>query len=484
MDYAAGLHRDPSLTPAMSDPGTSRRGLDETPVGSATKRAKRTKTKTRRRAEAGLRNAAQVPQKTTSRLRVSRGARDLLLKLEKTMEDAVHLVDRLLAVDFSADYMGYVTMHRPPPSTPPQARIATDASLLATTPPRPGNHVQAARAVFEKLNCTLALTEAAQLSAQIANLKVTTTPPQQRPPQAQRPLNNGALTSRELRYPPTMSPAQSYLKVLTGASGLAASPGPLSARAPRVPPLSGAPLRTCVGPGDRPSPARPPLTARPSTQLKAAVTTRLAANAAAALNAAINPSHPVSTAPLQQQRSIPMPSDPPSYPSSIPPPPPSAPSSSLMSSGPTVHPVIPTLSLGPLGSPLSPCLAVAAQLNSPAATRRASIPGGPAATTGITPPSEQPPQAPLPSHRGPVLDGAAAVAAVKKAASAMLALKLPLDEASKRPWHNGRYEEPEQASARYGRSAAEGMAPLGDGRPMSARVGPPVPSLKLGGIAR
>ncbi|GLC72562.1 hypothetical protein PLESTF_001265000 [Pleodorina starrii] len=218
-------------------------------------------------------STAAAVQQTAVMFRVPGCLRLPMMNLGRVIDNAVDLAESLLATDFTADYLIAAparTQQHPAAATPnpaPSPAPAEPGPRTATaTPSRTGAAVQAARAVCEKLSCALAATEAARLSTHLANLKLTNTPPQLRypPPQQQGGGRCGNLTSRELRFCVEASPVRSSACFPLGSSSgtsllTISSPGFATARGPR--PM---PLPVAAPAAARPSPLRPPPTARPS----------------------------------------------------------------------------------------------------------------------------------------------------------------------------------------------------------------------------
>ncbi|GIL61411.1 hypothetical protein Vafri_15820 [Volvox africanus] len=215
-----------------------------------------------------------------------------MMNLGRIIDNALELAETLLATDFTGDYLKparqpFVFAAAAPTATEITQQPAADAPVRAATPSRSGAAVQAARAVCERLSCALAATEAARISTQIANLKLTNTPPHPRQPpsvQHQPPLltsRSGHLTSRELRFyaaeaSPIRAPAVFHAGAasvnLTASSATSAgSSGSMTSRGPRISPFATLTI-PAAGPAagssgattERPSPLRPLLTSRPS----------------------------------------------------------------------------------------------------------------------------------------------------------------------------------------------------------------------------
>ncbi|GIL87595.1 hypothetical protein Vretifemale_15655 [Volvox reticuliferus] len=234
----------------------------------------------------------QLAQQTVTIFRLPVCLRAPMMNLGRIIDNAVDLVESLLATDFTADYLKpakqpFLFTAAAPTATEINQQSAAENPVRTGTPSRSGAAVQAARAVCERLSCALAATEAARISTQIANLKLTNTPPQPRQPpssqQQQQPAlltsRPGHLTSRELRfYAAEASPSRAPAVFHTGASSAsltaataasAGNSGSMTYRGPRISPLTTLPT---TGPAagssgavtERPSPLRPLLTSRPS----------------------------------------------------------------------------------------------------------------------------------------------------------------------------------------------------------------------------
>ncbi|GLI63791.1 hypothetical protein VaNZ11_006874 [Volvox africanus] len=215
-----------------------------------------------------------------------------MMNLGRIIDNALELAETLLATDFTADYLKpakqpFIFAAAAPTATEVTQQPTADAPVRAATPSRSGAAVQAARAVCERLSCALAATEAARISTQIANLKLTNTPPQPRQPpsvQQQPPLltsRPGQITSRELRfYAAEASPIRAPAVFHTGAASVsltatasasAGNSGSMTSRGPRISPFATLTI-PAAGPAagiggattERLSPLRPLLTSRPS----------------------------------------------------------------------------------------------------------------------------------------------------------------------------------------------------------------------------
>ncbi|EFJ49090.1 hypothetical protein VOLCADRAFT_104522 [Volvox carteri f. nagariensis] len=251
---------------------------------------------------------ASAAQQTAAIFRLPACLRAPMMNLGRVIDDALDLAESLLATDFTADY------RTPSIFTPPKHHVlslptadapgAIDSCVRTVTPSRSGAAVQAARAVCEKLSCAAAATEAARISTQIANLKLSSTPTQQRclsgPTHHHHQQSQGAMgpqpvprcgshTHRELRFCPEVSPIRAgpffpsgaTCVNLAAAAAATANSGFLTSRGPRSSPaftsvgiagLSSAAATAAAASAaaavtsvtERPSPLRPLLTARPS----------------------------------------------------------------------------------------------------------------------------------------------------------------------------------------------------------------------------